>query len=71
MVTIPRRQRRCQWQQSMFPMGCIGWMMATTAVPSEAAVETNAMEAIAMVTAMADVRPDRPGSLFMVRFMTF
>ena len=42
-----------QWQQSMFPMGCIGWMMATTAVPSEAAVETNAMEAIAMVAAMA------------------
>jgi hypothetical protein len=41
-----------QWQQSMFPRGCIGWRMATTAVASEAAVETSAMETIAMVAAM-------------------
>ncbi len=49
--TISTRQSG-QWQQSMFPMGCMGWMMATTGVPSEAAVETSAMESIAMVAAM-------------------
>jgi hypothetical protein len=60
-----------QWQQSMFPMGGIGWMMATTAVPFEAAAETSAMETIAMVAAMARRRVRVAGtSLFMVRFMT-
>ena len=57
-----------QWQQSMFPMGCIGWMMATTAVPSEAAVETSAMETIAMVAAMTRRRVRALGaSLFMAQ----
>jgi hypothetical protein len=40
-----------QWQQSMFPMGCMGWMIATTAVSCEAAAETSAVETIAMVAA--------------------
>jgi hypothetical protein len=48
-----------QWQQSMFPMGFMGWMMAT-AVLSEAAVETSAMEAIAMVAAMTRRRARAP-----------
>jgi hypothetical protein len=46
------RPKSGQWQQSMFPRGGIGWRMATTAVASEAAVETSAMEAIAMVAAV-------------------
>jgi hypothetical protein len=46
------RPKSGQWQQSMFPRGCIGWRMATTAVASEAAVVTSAMETIAMVAAM-------------------
>ena len=50
-----------QWQQSMFPMGSrTGRMMATTVVPSEAAVETSAMETIAMVAAMT--RTKAPGA---------
>ena len=52
MVNHFNRPRSGQWQQSMFPRGCIGWRMATTAVASEAAVETSAMETIAMVAAM-------------------
>ena len=52
MVNHFNRPKSGQWQQSMFPRGCIGWRMATTAVASEAAVETSAMETIAMVAAM-------------------
>jgi hypothetical protein len=52
MVNHFNRPKSGQWQQSMFPRGCIGWRMATTAVASEAAVETSAMETIAIVAAM-------------------
>ena len=54
----------------MFPMGCMGWMIATTAVPSEAAVETIAIETIAMVAAMTRRRVRALGaSLFMAHFL--
>jgi hypothetical protein len=52
MVNHFNRPKSGQWQQSMFPRGCIGWRMATTAVASDAAVETSAMETTAMVAAM-------------------
>ena len=42
LVNHFNRPKSGQWQQSMFPRGCIGWRMATTTVASEAAVETTA-----------------------------
>lgn len=49
-----------QWQQSMFPMGCMGWMIATTPVSCEAAAETSAVETIAKVAAAMTRRRVRP-----------
>jgi hypothetical protein len=52
----------------MFPMGCMGWRMATTAVPPEAAVETT--DAMATVAARARRRVRAAGAcLFMGHFL--
>jgi hypothetical protein len=53
----------------MFPMGCMGWMMAT-AVRSEAAVETTAMDTVATVATITRRRVRAAGAfLFMSHFL--
>ena len=53
----------------MFPMGCMGWMMATTGVVSEAALETSAMDTIATVATMTRRKVRTIGAfLFMGHF---